>query len=96
MIAGWYDGSLNHDWVVSQSALLQDVWRYASTNTRTIDVHMAMLRQKLEDEPQHPKHLITVRGRGYMYTEAACRAAPQEAVRARRRHVLTNSEGALT
>jgi DNA-binding response OmpR family regulator len=56
--------------IVSQAAILRDVWRYASTNTRTIDVHMAMLRRKLEADPGNPKHLITVRGRGYKYVES--------------------------
>jgi two-component system response regulator RegX3 len=56
--------------VVSQAAILRDVWRYASTNTRTIDVHMAMLRRKLEADPSNPKNLITIRGRGYLYVES--------------------------
>lgn len=46
--------------------LLQRVWGYqAGTSTRTVDVHVAWLRQKIEPNPEHPQFLITVRGLGY-------------------------------
>jgi two-component system, OmpR family, alkaline phosphatase synthesis response regulator PhoP len=47
---------------------LSQVWEYQSSiSTRTVDVHMAWLRQKLEDNPQYPKYLTTVRGFGYRF-----------------------------
>jgi len=55
--------------VVSRDELLQNVWEYqAEVSSRTIDVHVAWLRQKLEDNPQSPQHIHTVRGVGYRFT----------------------------
>ncbi|HSP69221.1 MAG TPA: response regulator transcription factor [Bryobacteraceae bacterium] len=55
--------------VVSREELLQNVWEYQSeVSSRTIDVHVAWLRQKLEDNPQSPRHIHTVRGVGYRFT----------------------------
>ncbi|MGH9675432.1 MAG: response regulator transcription factor, partial [Bryobacteraceae bacterium] len=46
--------------VVSREELLQNVWEYqGDVSSRTIDVHVAWLRQKLEDNPQLPKHIHT-------------------------------------
>jgi two-component system alkaline phosphatase synthesis response regulator PhoP len=54
--------------VVSRDELLTHVWEYQSTVTsRTVDVHVAWLRVKLEDNPQTPKHILTVRGTGYRF-----------------------------
>jgi len=54
--------------VVSREELLQNVWEYHSDVTsRTIDVHISWLRQKLEDNPQNPRHIQTVRGVGYRF-----------------------------
>jgi len=54
--------------VVSREELLQRVWEYQSEVTsRTVDVHVAWLRQKLEANPGHPKHIHTVRGVGYRF-----------------------------
>jgi two-component system alkaline phosphatase synthesis response regulator PhoP len=54
--------------VVSRDELLKNVWEYQSAvNSRTVDVHVAWLRQKLEDNPQLPKHFHTVRGVGYRF-----------------------------
>ncbi len=54
--------------VVSREELLQHVWEYQpSVSSRTIDVHVAWLRQKLEDNPQVPRHFHTVRGVGYRF-----------------------------
>ena len=51
---------------LTRDNLLGAVWGYdSSTNTRTVDVHVGRLRQKLEDEPNNPKLIITVRGLGY-------------------------------
>ncbi len=54
--------------VVSREDLLLDVWEYQpSVTSRTIDVHVAALRQKLEDNPQLPRHFHTARGLGYRF-----------------------------
>jgi DNA-binding response OmpR family regulator len=53
--------------VVPRRELLQEVWGYQSTATRTIDVHLACLRQKLERSPKSPQYLITIRGEGYLF-----------------------------
>ncbi len=55
---------------VSREQLLRQIWGYdAGTLTRTVDAHVWMLRQKLEDDPQRPRHFITVRGLGYKFVE---------------------------
>jgi two-component system alkaline phosphatase synthesis response regulator PhoP len=55
--------------VVSREELLEGVWEYQpGVSSRTIDVHVAWLRQKLEDQPQAPRHIHTVRGVGYRFT----------------------------
>ncbi len=55
--------------VVSREELLESVWEYQpGVSSRTIDVHVAWLRQKLEDHPQTPKHIHTVRGVGYRFS----------------------------
>ncbi len=52
--------------VLSREALLREVWGYDHPmDTRTIDVHVSSLRQKLEDDPARPRRILTVRGRGY-------------------------------
>ena len=53
---------------VSREELLKQVWGYsADIYTRTVDVHIASLRQKLEDEPKQPKFILTVQGFGYKF-----------------------------
>lgn len=48
--------------------ILTQVWKgQAFITPRTVDVHIAWLRQKLEPNPQHPKHITTVRGEGYRF-----------------------------
>lgn len=55
--------------VLSREALLREVWRYDfPMDTRTIDVHVSALRQKLEEDPARPRRILTVRGRGYRLT----------------------------
>ena len=55
--------------VVSREEILQKVWEYSSeVSSRTIDVHVAWLRQKLEENPQNPRHIQTIRGQGYRFT----------------------------
>ncbi|HEY0139578.1 MAG TPA: response regulator transcription factor [Thermoanaerobaculia bacterium] len=54
--------------VVSREALLNHVWGYdSSAFTRTVDTHMARLRQKIEAVPAEPRHLITVHRVGYKF-----------------------------
>ena len=58
----------NRGIVHSRDALLDAVWGYdAMPNTRTVDVHIAWLRQKLEDNPRHPRFIQTVHGLGYKF-----------------------------
>jgi len=53
---------------VSREQLLAAVWEYSSgVTSRTVDVHIAWLRQKLEDTPQSPRWIHTVRGVGYRF-----------------------------
>lgn len=52
--------------VASRLELLREVWGYAEdVMSRTVDTHVAMLRRKLEDDPAHPRHIVTVRTFGY-------------------------------
>ena len=53
---------------ISREELLEHVWRISpwGVSTRTIDMHVARLRDKLRDDPAAPQTLLTVRGRGYM------------------------------
>ena len=54
--------------VVSREALLNHVWGYdSSAFTRTVDTHMARLRQKVENVPSEPRHLLTVHRVGYKF-----------------------------
>lgn len=56
------------DAAVHRAELLEHVWGYkkaASIDTRTVDIHIAKLRKKIEDNPKDPKLLLTVRGEGY-------------------------------
>jgi len=58
----------HRDRVVPREEILRKVWEYASeVSSRTIDVHVAWLRQKL-DNPQNPRHIQTIRGKGYRFT----------------------------
>lgn len=53
---------------VSRDKLLDEVWGYNSIpSTRTVDVHVAWLRQKLEPNPRHPQFILTVHGMGYKF-----------------------------
>jgi two-component system alkaline phosphatase synthesis response regulator PhoP len=54
--------------VVPRSELLSVVWGYQhDVSTRTVDLHISELRAKLEREPAHPVHIITVRKAGYRF-----------------------------
>lgn len=52
--------------VVSRSTLMQEVWdtEYLG-DTRTLDVHICWLRQKIEEDPRIPEYILTRRGQGY-------------------------------
>jgi two-component system alkaline phosphatase synthesis response regulator PhoP len=53
---------------LSRDQILKDVWGYsADTFTRTVDVHVASLRQKLEKDPKQPELILTVQGLGYKF-----------------------------
>jgi DNA-binding response OmpR family regulator len=60
---------INHEGkIVSRSAILEDVWGLREdTDTRAIDNFIVRLRKYIEDEPSHPRHLLTVRGVGYKF-----------------------------
>jgi two-component system alkaline phosphatase synthesis response regulator PhoP len=54
--------------VLSRDRLLQEVWGYeAAPYSRTVDVHVASLRQKLEPDPPNPRFILTLHGRGYKF-----------------------------
>jgi two-component system OmpR family response regulator len=60
----------NKSLVFSRDQLLEKVWGYDySGDTRTVDVHIRWLREKIEDNTEEPKRLITVRGVGYKFEE---------------------------
>jgi len=54
--------------VMTRDALLREVWGYEyRMDTRTVDVHIRWLRQKLEQDPSMPTRLLTIRGHGYRF-----------------------------
>ena len=56
--------------VISRDRLLNEVWGYdAYPTTRTVDNQIVKLRQKLEENPEDPQHILTVRGTGYKFVE---------------------------
>jgi len=58
----------NSERPVPRDELLSRVWGYAKNlniETRTVDIHIAKLRRKIEPDPSQPRHLVTVRGAGY-------------------------------
>jgi two-component system alkaline phosphatase synthesis response regulator PhoP len=53
---------------LTREELLNEVWGYnAMPSTRTVDVHVAWLRQKIEPNSRHPQHILTVHGMGYKF-----------------------------
>ncbi|MEN8206030.1 MAG: response regulator transcription factor [Pseudomonadota bacterium] len=59
---------MNSERPVSRDELLAKVWGYARNldiETRTVDIHVAKLRRKIEPDPAQPRYLVTVRGAGY-------------------------------
>ncbi len=60
----------NRGRVVSREQLLDEVWDYEKAPfTRTVDMHVAKLRKKIEDDPTRPRFLLTVHGIGYKFVE---------------------------
>jgi DNA-binding response OmpR family regulator len=58
----------NAERTISRDELLNEVWGYQNyPSTRTVDNHILKLRQKLESDPSHPSHFLTVHGRGYKF-----------------------------
>ena len=54
--------------VLSRDLLLEHVWGYDySGQTKTVDVHVRWLREKIERDPSHPQRIVTVRGVGYRF-----------------------------
>jgi DNA-binding response OmpR family regulator len=58
----------NRDKVISRNKFLNEIWGYDRfPTTRTVDAHIAALRQKLEADPEHPRFIVTVHGLGYKF-----------------------------
>ncbi|MBZ5642470.1 MAG: response regulator transcription factor [Acidobacteriia bacterium] len=58
----------HRDATLSREELLREVWGYQELpSTRTVDVHVAWLRQKLEQDPKNPQFILTVVGFGYKF-----------------------------
>lgn len=58
----------NENEIVTREQFLKDVWGYTSyPNTRTVDNHIAKLRQKIEKDPESPEHIVTVHRMGYKF-----------------------------
>ncbi len=54
--------------VISREQILRSVWGYTFTgDSRTVDVHVRWLREKIEDDPSRPNRIVTVRGGGYRF-----------------------------
>jgi len=62
----------HEDKIVSRKEMLERVWGlHEDTDTRAIDNFIVRLRRYIEEEPSHPRHLLTVRGVGYRFKAAA-------------------------
>ena len=54
--------------VVPRDRMLDEVWGYdAYPSTRTVDTHILKLRKKIESDPSHPKHIVSMYGEGYKF-----------------------------
>jgi DNA-binding response OmpR family regulator len=54
--------------VASRETLLEEIWGVdCDVTTRTVDQHVARLRQKIEDDPSRPRFLLTAHGAGYRF-----------------------------
>jgi DNA-binding response OmpR family regulator len=61
----------HHGRAIARDEILANVWRISpqGLSTRTIDMHVARLREKLRDDSEAPQVLLTVRGKGYMFAQ---------------------------
>jgi DNA-binding response OmpR family regulator len=58
----------HHGQALSREQILQSVWGWDFTgDSRTVDVHMRWLREKIEPDPANPERILTVRGAGYRF-----------------------------
>ena len=58
----------NRGIVIGRDSLLENVWGYDyAGDTRTVDMHIKSLRRKLEDNPENPQYIETIRGYGYKF-----------------------------
>jgi DNA-binding response OmpR family regulator len=58
----------NHDQVLSRKTIMLEVWETEYLgDTRTLDVHIRWIREKIEDNPSRPQRLMTIRGTGYRF-----------------------------
>ncbi len=66
--------------VISRDEIMANVWRInpRGLSTRTIDMHIVRLREKLGDDPEQPQVLLTVRGQGYMVAKTESPLPPGE------------------
>jgi len=72
----------NRGEVVSREQLLEEAWGYdRNLNTRTVDNHVVKIRQALEEDPERPRHILTVWGVGYKLADGERRAGVRTAVR---------------
>ena len=54
--------------IVTRDRLLEEVWGYETyPTTRTVDNHILRLRQKLEEDPSNPRHILSIYGEGYKF-----------------------------
>ena len=59
---------LHQGQILSRDQLLQEVWGWDySGGSRTVDVHIRWLREKIEPDPSHPQRIVTIRGIGYRF-----------------------------
>jgi DNA-binding response OmpR family regulator len=66
------------DRVVFRDELLREIWGYPDTpNTRSVDHAIARLRKKIEEDPRHPRFVVTVHGDGYQMRTVPA-AEPQQ------------------
>jgi DNA-binding response OmpR family regulator len=58
----------NRGMVLSRDLIMQRVWGWDYVgSSRTVDVHIRWLREKIEQDPSHPERIVTVRGMGYRF-----------------------------
>jgi DNA-binding response OmpR family regulator len=77
---------------ICRDELLSNVWRISPDGlpTRTIDMHVARLREKLRDDPADPAVLLTVRGKGYMFQATSAKHNGSTAEAPRTKHQNSN------